>query len=215
MSWVRLHPIPYRLLPDGRRFKKYEIIRAPIRRSGDRRPESHNMDCDSIEKIDWISTKRGWSERNHILMPLRSECLEDLQAQPVGGQSLGLIHVRELSELEIVEQEGGWTDQQLQNLNRRSMFDRDIKTLEQPPYRFYYKFRCDRPECKGHRLQLLDWEVIQSYRSWSRIYRIDWEAKFRQRYEDDMRRKNLHLYVGTIYRRPRTWTAVGLYYPPM
>jgi hypothetical protein len=55
----------------------------------------------------------------------------------------------------------------------------------------------------------------ESYRKWRRIYKGNWEQKFRQRYETDMIEKyDTYFYVGTVHRHPQTWIICGLFYPP-
>lgn len=214
-SWIRLHPIPYRLLPNEQQFKKYDVIRAQVQRSSDARPESHRINLDApIEKVGWIDSRNQWSERNRLLLPRRSDCVEYLQNQPVGGQSLGLVRVRCLQSLVIERQEAGWTEKQRRVLEQRRLFDREIASLEAPPYRFSYQFLCENNRCRGHRMMIVDWEVIQSFRQWRRKYGRDWEAKFRQKYEEEMATRNFHLYLGTMMKHPTSWIIVGTYYPP-
>jgi hypothetical protein len=55
----------------------------------------------------------------------------------------------------------------------------------------------------------------QSWRSWRDTYGEQWMDKFRERYEDDMIKKNdTHVYVGTVHQHPDSWIIVGLFYPP-
>lgn len=214
-SWIRLHPIPFRLLPDKQRFRKYDVIRAHVSKSSDRRPESHRVNLDKpIERVDRIGYENKWSKRNQLLLPLRSSSVEELQQGQVGDQSLGLVRVRELVRLEICPQDGGWTPAQLQRLQTRRMFDREIVTLQCPEFAFYYRFYCDGPSCRGHRMKIVDWEVIQAYRGFRAQYGRRWEAKFREKFETWMAGRDLHLYVGTMLKYPTQWIIVGLYYPP-
>ena len=48
-DWVRVYPVAFRDLAFVKRFKKYQWIRACLRRSPDPRPESYEIDHDSIE----------------------------------------------------------------------------------------------------------------------------------------------------------------------
>jgi hypothetical protein len=55
----------------------------------------------------------------------------------------------------------------------------------------------------------------ESWRKWRTAHKGGWEAKFRQRYEEEMIKKlDTHFYVGTEHRYPDTWIIVGLFYPP-
>lgn len=214
-SWIRLHPIPFRLLPDPQRFRKYDVIRASVRRSSDPRPESHRVNLDgNIECIDHIGTQDKWLKRNELLRPIVSSSVEELWEAQTDRKSLGLVRVRKLNQLEIVPQEGGWRPEQLQRLQTRRLFDREIITLECPEFAFYYHFLCEGSSCRGHRMKIVDWEVIQAFRDWRKRYGQNWEAKFRERFETWMAGRDLHLYVGTMLRFPSQWIIIGLYYPP-
>ena len=49
-QWIRLYPIPYRLLEDEKQFKKYSTIEvACFKATDDRRPESYKVNADSIK----------------------------------------------------------------------------------------------------------------------------------------------------------------------
>ena len=73
-SWVRIYPIPFRLLDATSQFKKYQWIELDLeKRSKDSRPESYNpKDRDDIKLLERIGTERNWEERkkNHI----RAKC---------------------------------------------------------------------------------------------------------------------------------------------
>ena len=49
-SWVRLYPIPFRLLELEKQYKKYQWITVNLKKNKkDFRPESFSVDSDSIE----------------------------------------------------------------------------------------------------------------------------------------------------------------------
>ncbi|MBA2557562.1 MAG: DUF5615 family PIN-like protein [Chloroflexi bacterium] len=64
-----------------------------------------------------------------------------------------------------------------------------LRELEQIPWNFSYRFVCDDGRCSGHELQVIDWEIGQSYRKWSRTDPTRWREMIRQRYEDELQRK--------------------------
>jgi len=63
-------------------------------------------------------------------------------------------------------------------------------------------------------MKIVDWEVIQTYRNWRWTYGSNWEEKFRQKYEDEMAKRDFHLFLGTMLRHPKSWITIGIYYPP-
>lgn len=212
-AFVRLHPIPYRDLSNSQRFRKYDIIRARIKKSSDPRAESFRVDLDSpIEIVGKIDTKNDWEKRHEILRPHIAPSVEWLRNE--SGKSLGLVRVRDFQGLVIEPQEGGWTPQQLARLNQSSIFG-PVRQLERPPFRFRYRFRCDGPHCRGHNMTIIDWEVIESFRRWRQHYgESTWEEKFRLRYEQQLPDRDLHLFLGNMFRHHDVWLVIGVYYPP-
>lgn len=60
-----------------------------------------------------------------------------------------------------------------------------------------------------------DWEMGQAYRAWRQGYGDRWEAKFRLRFEAEMKGKyDTHFFVGTVHQHPGSWIIIGLFYPP-
>lgn len=59
---IRLYPVPFRLVADEKQFKKWQWIRARIKKStDDNRPESHRISVDTIETLgEPLPTKRDW-----------------------------------------------------------------------------------------------------------------------------------------------------------
>jgi hypothetical protein len=87
--------------------------------------------------------------------------------------------------------------------------------LEKIPFEFRYHLQCAEIGCPGHNLTCFDWEMGQAYRSWRRQYGDGWEQAFRQRFAEDMiKRNDTHLFVGNLHQFPTAWIVVGLFYPP-
>jgi hypothetical protein len=102
-----------------------------------------------------------------------------------------------------------------QHLDLDPVASRRVRELEQIPFTFSYQFSCEGDRCKGHKLQILDWEVGQSYRSWSRSHPNRWPDMVREKYERDLpERSDLHLVVGNLARWQDTFVIIGLVYPP-
>jgi len=217
-AWIRLFPVPYRLMDPDKRFKKYQWIELSARRAtGDPRPESYTPDIDSIRIKQGISTKDNWAERKQSVLPLVSHCLCCLERQrnETGVPTLGLFKPNEIKRLVVEPDEPRWTSAQLARLRQYPLFAATpSRELEKIPFKFKYEFHCDHWDCAGHSLSCTDWEICQSYRSWSRKYRDDWEGKLREKYEHEMIGLNeTHFYVGTLRGHPAAWIIVGLFYP--
>lgn len=218
-EWLRLHPLPFRFLVSERKFKKYQWIRTRIKKSSDPRPESHNIDIDSIEVLDeTLSTEHDWAQRRAFLEPLRKRSLEKIyDEQESTNISLGFFRPKRIESLIIEPATKAWSDGQAAALQQQKFFDTDKPpVLEKIPFDFKYRYTCDDPDCKGHTQSVVDWEICQSYRKWRKEYGDMWEEKLRRKYEDDMRHRNdTHFIVGTMRDHPKSWIIIGLFYPPL
>ena len=219
-SWMRLYPIRFRLLAD-KRFAKYQVIRCHVRKAvTDPRPESYRIDEESIVPEGTVPASGGWAKR-FALMPPLSPSLDAIQAanRSKAATSLGWFRPKTIKRL-VTEPAEAWSAAQRRALQQETMgLDGQrltmLNELEQIPWKFSYEFECADERCRGHKLSILDWELGQSYRSWSKPSGADWEALIREKYEREFREeRDLHLVVGTVSNHPHTFVIVGLIYPP-
>jgi len=217
-DWVRLFPVPFRLLQGRQQFKRYQWVEVDATKARDPRPESYHIDPDSIQILsDPIPTTNKWEERKKLLYPLLSPSIEDLDdTRKANGTSLGFVKPKTIDRFIIQPTELDWTPEQRARLAQQSFFYKSpSKLLEKIPFDFRYRFRCDDPRCSGHIMKVNDWEICQAYRSWKQKYGGGWEEKFRLRFETEMiERKATCFFVGTLSRHPHRWTITGLFYPP-
>lgn len=218
-EWLRLFPVPWRLLGEDQRFRKYQWVDVTVTKASDPRPESYRLKPDGIViRSEPLSSAHEWRARKDVVLPLKAHCLCCLvkQRDLHGHPTLGIFRPELIERLTMTPESPNWTDSQLATLRQGHLFiENPKKELEKIPFGFRYEFRCAEQTCKGHKIICTDWEMGQSYRRWQSQYGDRWEAKFRQRYEADMIQKNdTHFYVGTIHGHPGTWIIVGLFYPP-
>lgn len=218
-EWIRLFPVPFRFLDGEKRFQKYQWIEASIRRSRDHRPESFQIDADSISIItDPLPSRNSWKARREALEAVKSQCLCCLKEQQVINKfpTLGFFKPGEITGLSLEAAEPNWTESELSKLNQPGMFEGYThKTLEKIPYTFYYHFRCEHDHCSGHRMSCTDWEMSEAYRKFKTKYGVNWRSKFEEKFYHDLRMKNdTHFFVGTVSNHPNSWIIVGLFYPP-
>ena len=218
-EWIRLFPIPFRLMELDRQFKKYQWIEVDVAKSSDPRPESYRINIESLEILpDTLPTSSAWQARKDVVYQLKARSLCHLQrGQDIAGHStLGLFRPREIKRFIIEADRPEWTETELAKLQQLSMFEgAPPELLEKIPYKFRYEMSCDESECQGHRLSCTDWELSQAYRKWRRQYASIWRDKLTERFERDMiHRKDTHFFVGTMRGYPRSWIVVGLFYPP-
>lgn len=220
----RIFPVPFRLLEGDRQFRKWEWIQAKVYKADkDHRPESYRIDTDSIVRSgNFIEVKKGdWTERLRWIKPHVINGFSELESRrQKSGQTLGFIRPNSLLELQIKKvRESDWTDDDKQKLQQDGLFDTaDVKArnpLRKLPFDFHYRYLIDsangEQECVH---KLTDWEAGALYWNCVRDHGANWEIKFRERYEEDFKRKDLLFLMGTIHRFPDQWLIVGVVYPP-
>ncbi len=218
--WIRLFPIPYRFLDQDKRFKKYQYIEANVAKAeSDPRPESYNIDIDSIKILSQpISTNDKWKARKDISFSLKTRSLCFLQAERDRNKepTLGFFKPKTITRFKIEPTSSVWTEEELARLRQYTLYGNVPKTqLEKLPLVFSYELKCDEPDCHTHTLMCTDWEMGVAYRKWRNEYGTKWEQKFRDRFETEMiLGKDTHFFVGTLRNHPDAWIIIGLFYPP-
>lgn len=225
---LRLFPMPARFLNDAAKFRKYSVVEVPVMKAPrDSRPESFHVDFEAVKEVDFIKSnpKDGWAARWELVQHFSqggSVC--DLRKQIAANgksqsSSLTLVKPREITEF-IIERkpQDDWTDAEIAKMSQQNMFLPNRppgEQLEFIPYKFRYQFKCEDPDCSGHEPSILDWELSEAYRQWSRQYGDGWEHAIRTKFEDDfIRKKNTHFFMGTNNQYPESWMIIGIYYPP-
>lgn len=216
----RLYPIPFRLLKEDKQFKKWQWIEARILKApSDKRPESYRIDVDSISIK--TTSRISWEERMHWIRKHIFNNLGELEEKRINeNRSFGFIKPIDYT-LEIEEfKEKEWTKQEIENLNKNSLFDTDFiknrPTLKKLPYKFYYSYVCiEKNKEVNYRHRITDWEVGMLYLNCFQRYKEKWEIKMRGKIENEFKRKkDLYLLMGNMHRFQHQWLIVGLVYPP-
>lgn len=216
--WIRLFPVPYRILRPDQQFHKYQWIEASLRKASDPRPESHNINGETIRLLDQVPAARYWVERKLLLTPLMSRSMCEIQArhEEHGEPTLGMFKPKRIVSLRIIpEQVPHWTEDELKKLHQETLFEKaPTPELEKIPFRFVYRYFCDEPDCHGHNMHCTDWEMAQSFRKWRRQYRNDWKTAFLEKYERQMKeRYDTYFFVGNMAAHPENWIIIGLFNP--
>jgi hypothetical protein len=219
-EWLRIFPVPWRLLAQDQRFRKYQWVDLIVTKArDDYRVESYHLKPDGISIVSALGTEKGWRARKNIVLPLQSHCLccltklRDQQQYP----TLGIIRPESILKLRLIPDTPNWTDAQLAMLRQQNFFvEAPREELKKLPLKFCYQFRCPESDCNGHTLMCTDWEMGQSYRKWRTEYgEQGCERAFRQKYESEMIHKtDTHFFVGTVASHPNRWIIIGLFYPP-
>jgi len=220
----RLFPVPYRFLQGDRQFQKWEWITARVSKARkDHRPESYNIDADSIIRKKIIPTSNGWKQRLKWLDPHFLATPFDLELRRQQQEfSLGCVRPNRIIELQIKKSsQPDWTEEERQKLIQECLFDtaeaKSKIALQKVPFDFYYTYNC--VESNGQlveaRHKITDWEAGALYWNCLARYGTEWEKYFRMKFEVDFASKrDLVFLLGTIHRFPDQWLIVGIYYPP-
>jgi hypothetical protein len=80
-EWVRLFPVPWRLMDEERRFSKWQWIGVDLLKADDGRPESHKLNVDSIQVGQRIGTEDNWRARRELLAHLQRPSMCRIQAE--------------------------------------------------------------------------------------------------------------------------------------
>ena len=101
-----------------------------------------------------------------------------------------------------------------EHLNLGAETSQHLRELEQIPWTFSYRFTCYDDRCvRGHELQVIDWEIGESYRKWSNAYGGDWREAIRARYERELPARDLQFVLGNLAKRQHTFVIIGLVRP--
>ena len=231
-SWVRIYPIPFRLLDATSQFKKYQWIELDLeKRSKDSRPESYNpKDRDDIKLLESIGTERNWAERKRIILEKNTihTNLTALIAQAHQDTlSLAIFKPTEILDVIVKATDREWDKSKLEDvkhhLQQGKLFDdtanEGFKITRKLPYKFSYRFKDD--EGKESTMMIEDWEIGALF--WNCVKKHDEKTAcemIKQKYFDDMAKtKDLYLFLGTTFKfhlmkSPNPFLVIGTFYPP-
>jgi hypothetical protein len=215
--WARLYPVAFRYLPRRQQYKLYDWVEVPARKrppEKDRRKESYEP-VGQVRVLGHVGTERNWEERRRLVVPYAAASIEAiLDGYEREGTSLGIIKPREVQEVVIEEELGGWSPTHRRLFAQLQLFGPQRKPLEKPGHRISFRFRCDDDRCRGHCLQIADWGLWVLY---LRTKEEEGEQAALQKTtakcwdlvgED----RDAYLYVGTRYPY-RSFMVLGMFSP--
>ena len=214
-KWIRMYPVPFRLMPDDYKFKKYDWITVDTRPSkDDNRVESRKI---YYQTIKVVGHEKSWEKRNNILLPLLNKSIEELwELRDNENKSMGLIKVtKDNFEGLTIESKDEISDIAPDDAIQQTLEGNTIPPLEIIPYRFKLNFYCGGEDCKGHSVSCFDWEMIQLYRRMKEKYMDEDIAiqKIRDKLDWMFRERDVYLLLGTEFRWGN-FIIGGIYYPP-
>jgi len=219
-QWIRLYPIPFRDLDESQRFRKYSIIEVRCNKAcDDHRVESYKVDSDTINKVNYLGTQDKWNSRKAIVLRAVSPSFCHILEATSQNSSLGMFKP---STIDFT-----WQKADLQNETKRkscytqmTFFDKAKNVIEQIPFDFYYHFTCHgKPDCPGHKLPIIDWEIGQAYRSWRFNYKTTQLLldKIKEQWLGRLcaEKNDVYFYVGNMKRFHDKFMILGVFYPPL
>ena len=232
-SWIRLYPIPFRLLDYHKRYAKFDWIETTLVKSTkDPRPESfHPVDSSDIVNLGNLGTEDQWRERrrfvlekatvHHRLQPL-------IEAAHNNQASLAVFKPSRILGFPWESADRDWDSVKVEEMRLRAgqgeLFAGDdwrqtFKLIPKVPYKFSYRFADE--EGKESEMQILDWEIGQLY--WNCVRAADGNeevalSKVREKYLDAFTKTDLHFFLGTTQNyhswATNPWVIIGVFPAP-
>ena len=231
-TWIRLYPVPFRLLKKEQQYKKYTWINVEATRSSkDFRNESYRPILSSLT-VETGPSKPDWDERRRIILE-NGEVFTNLQTiidkAKTEKMSLATFKPTKIIDFVATLDALDWDAQKLANLQMQSqqmsLFDTaeeveaEFRAVRKIPYRFYYLFEDDAG--KKSRLMIEDWEIGMLYLHCLESANGDEKIaieKVKEKYFGEFLKKDLYFFLGTtlkhhnVSRNP--FIIIGVFCPP-
>jgi len=232
-SWIRLYPVPYRMLELEQKYPKYSWIEAEVtRNTKDFRPETYRPNLSNIvvepkpKKVNWDERRKTIFKSQEVhtnLQKLRDKARLD-------GTSLAIFKPTKILDFVATATERDWDADKLEILQGLSLqqnlfqtpeeIEEEFKVVRKVPYKFSYKFEDETG--KRSTMMIEDWEIGMLYfNCLSRANGNEKEAisKVKEKYLDSFLQRDLHFFLGTTKQfhniAPNPFIIVGAFYPPM
>ena len=233
-TWIRLYPIPFRMLKDDQKYKKYTWINVNAERnSKDLRVESYRPETNSITiepDLLQIKGKTDWRARNKIILKnqkIYTNLDELIEEAKRDRKSLAIFKPSRIVDFTIKKEESEWDAKTVESLKNQtaqlSLFD-DLKELDEDfriaqkiPYSFRYVYEDDTG--KRHKGMIEDWEIGMLYLNCLSTYGDEKKAleKVRKKYFDEFIQTDIYFFLGTTLRHHfdrNPFIIIGVYHPP-
>lgn len=217
-GWVRLYPLPFRELPDEQQFKKFATVEIDVRKPrSDPRPESRRCDVDSVRVVEEALPAGVAKKRREAVLPLLQPSMCAIQRQQrAAGTSLGVFRPKELLDFVATGTDEAWAPEKQARMDQTKLLGRDLPPLEKIPFKFAYRYLCDDAKCRGHRQTIIDWEIMEAFRKWRRVYG---EARALTMIEDKWAGemwspdRDTFLFAGNQKLHPQSFLLLGTFWP--
>lgn len=228
-SWVRIYPVPFRLLNEAQQYSKYDWVECElVRRADDRRPETYRpANPQEMKAVGHVDTADDWRERRRLLLG-PGQVFTNLDAliadAHTNRRSLATFRPTKILDFVCEPDDPEWRPELVAEMRAKSqqgqLFDDDkwretFRLIPKLPWAFSYRFEDD--VGRQSELEVQDWEVGALYANCLRNAAGDQQralAKVREMYFDTFLKKDLHFYLGTTLRwhsvGPNPWIIIGV-----
>lgn len=129
----------------------------------------------------------------------------------------GVFHPADVRDL-LIEKAEEWSPRQDMVANQPSLLFPTKKTLERIPYRFSYRYSRG-SSCKtkdGHTQSIIDWEIGQAFRDWTKYDEPERLEKIRERWISKLcgADRDTFFFVGNTHVHQRSFMVLGVFWPP-
>lgn len=205
-KWRRQYPIPYRILEEPQKFKRWNWISYRYTDPGhDGRAESQKVVANTIE----IAGTMRESDRVRFINPFLRDTLEEAASL---AESLTLLRPKSI-ELKWRKKSVAEVETERSNhanlVAQHSLFDKQVTALDPCPYEFRMQWKDQ--DGKGHNHVCDDWETPTAfYRRRKAHGETEALRSLKETYEHDYFSKGLCLGFSTHSRRTNQWLLVGV-----
>jgi len=233
-SWIRLYPMPFRMLNDDQKYPKYTWVEVDAERNAsDFRPESYRPDITTMV-VEPKMAKASWDERHRIIFKNKRvhtnlQMLID-EAKSQLKTSLAIFKPTKILDFVIEPSDRDWDAKKLASLQSQAQqlnlfqtieeIKEEFRVVQKIPYKFSYRFEDD--SGKQSKMMVEDWEIGMLYLHC--LWRAGNDeavatAKVKEKYFDSFLKRDLYFFLGTTKKfhnvAPNPFIIVGVYYPPM
>ena len=232
-KWIRIYPVPFRLLQDSQQYKKFNWIELDLkRRTKDFRPESYRpkMGIDeNIRVLDKVGTDNDWAARKSFVNKEVFTSMYQLIQLAKGPEkkSLATLKPKEIVDFGWEVEEREWKQSWLEQRKQLSFLETMVQqgsnpkpTIKKVPYKFSYKFLSE-GDNKPREMMIEDWEIGALF--WNCLHKTGGDEAaalklVKQKYLEEFAEKDLYFFVGTTFKfhnvAPNPFVIIGVFYPP-
>jgi len=232
-SWIRVYPMPFRLLNDDQKYPKYAWVQVDVERNtADFRLESYRPIISTI-LVEPKPRKTNWDERRRIVFNnqyVYRNLQQLIDKAKSDKTSLAIFKPTKILDFIVEPVDRDWNPKKLASLYAQSQQFHLFKTIEEieaefrvvrkVPYRFSYRFEDE--SGKRHKMMIEDWEIGMLYLNCLRRANGNENVaanKVKEKFLNEFLKKDLHFFLGTTRQyhnvAPNPFIIIGVFYPPM